>query len=154
MKTSHHESLTMAMAKMLAEKVAEALATTRPDFVVPVPMHWWKRLMRGTNGPDLLAETIAARLRVPALPHLLGVRRRIRKQGTLLPGERFDNVRGVFRASSRYNVAAKHILLVDDVMTTGATANEATKTLLRRAGASRVSVAVIARGVGFDDLTT
>ena len=67
----------------------------------------------------------------------------------MLPSERLVNVRDAFRVSANYDVAGAEVLLVDDIMTTGATANEAAKTL-RRAGAARVRVALVARGTGAD----
>jgi predicted amidophosphoribosyltransferase len=114
---------------------------------VPVPAHWAKRLLRGVNGPDLLVEAIGRRLSIPTATDLLVCRRRTRKQGTLLPSERFLNVRNAFAVSWGYDIGDAHVLLVDDVMTTGATAGEAARTL-RRAGADRVTVAIVARGVG------
>ena len=96
-----------------------------------------------------MAESISANLRIPMAVDLLYCRRRTQKQGMLLPAERFANVRDAFAVSSSYDIANAHVLLVDDIMTTGATSSEAAKTL-RRAGAARVTVAVVARGVGVD----
>jgi predicted amidophosphoribosyltransferase len=101
------------------------------------------------NSPDLIVEAIAARLSLPHSARILFSRRRTRKQGTLLPAERRKNVRGAFGVKKGYDLAEQHVLLVDDIMTTGATANEAARTL-RRSGAARVSVLVVARAVGVD----
>lgn len=153
MKMPAHEALTLAIGGLLAARVQSVFSSPLPDVVTPVPMHWWKRMWRGANSPDLLCEAIERTLRIPAARRLLKLRRRTEKQGTLLPGERLKNVRGAFRATSSYDIAGKHVLLVDDVMTTGATASEAAK-MLRQAGAARVSVAVVARGTGWDELGT
>jgi predicted amidophosphoribosyltransferase len=82
---------------------------------------------------------------------MLRCTRLLRKQGTLLPSARFSNVRGAFKITTGYDINDCHVLLVDDILTTGATASEAAR-VLRRGGAAIVSVAVIARGVGGDSL--
>lgn len=119
----------------------------RPDLVVPVPMHWSRRIVRGTNPAEVLAEMVAQKLQIPVALDLLQNRRKTRKQGTLLPDQRRRNVREAFSVSAGYDIKDTCILLIDDVMTTGATGDELSR-MLRRAGARRVSVAVLARGTG------
>lgn len=147
MKQRVHEALTLSMGCLLAERVRETLADASPDLLVPVPSYWLKRLWRGVNGPDLLVEAISGRLGVPWADDVLVCRRRTQKQGTLMPSERAANVRGAFAFNTDYDILGTHLLLVDDIMTTGSTASEAARTL-RRAGAARVTVAVVARGAG------
>ena len=149
MKQRVHEPLTLSMGHLLAEHICDRLWQSRPDLLVSVPAHWIKRIARGANGPDLLVEAIGRRLTVPAASDLLFLRRKTQKQGTLLPSERFANVRDAFGSNSGYDIRDARVVLVDDIMTTGATASEAAKTL-RRAGAKEVDVAVVARGVGGD----
>jgi predicted amidophosphoribosyltransferase len=149
MKQLCHEPLTLAMGHLLAERQREWVSQHRPDLLLPMPTHWFKRLVRGVNGPDLLAESLGERLEIPAFMDLLLCRRRTRKQGTLLPSERLVNVRDAFRVSADYDVTGATVLLVDDIMTTGASASEAARTL-RRAGAGCVLVVLVARGVGAD----
>ena len=60
---------------------------------------------------------------------------------------RRQNVRGAFRAASRYDIKECHVLVIDDVMTTGATAGEVAR-VVKSAGAAKVTVAVVARGIG------
>jgi len=93
-----------------------------------------------------VAERLAARLDRPWNP-VLKIRRKVSKQGTLSIRARFRNVRGIFRVSAGYDLAGARVMLIDDVMTTGATASEASRQL-RRAGADSVIVTVVARGVG------
>lgn len=149
MKQRVNEPLTLSVGHILADHIRDRLSTSPPDLLVPVPAHWFKRIVRGVNGPDLLVEAIGRRLTIATASDLLFCRRRTRKQGTLLPSERFANVRNAFGASSGYDITDANVLLVDDVMTTGATASEAAKTL-RKAGAATVDVAVVARGAGVD----
>ena len=147
MKQRVHEALTLSMGYLLADQVGQCLADAPPDLLVPVPSHWLKRLWRGVNGPDLLSEAIGRRLGVPAADDVIRCRRRTQKQGTLMPSERAANVRDAFAFNNDYDILGSHILLVDDILTTGSTASEAAR-MLRRAGAARVTVAVVARGVG------
>jgi ComF family protein len=148
-KQPRYEPLCLAAGELLARHIQAAPEDAPPDLVAPVPMHWLRRLTRGTNDAELLAEAVAGRLQLPWDARLLHNRRPTRKQGTLLPDQRKRNVRGAYGLRRPTLVAGKQVLIVDDVMTTGATANELAKVLLR-AGAERVTVAVIARGVGFD----
>jgi predicted amidophosphoribosyltransferase len=113
------------------------------DIVVPVALHWWKRLRRGFNQTTCLSAAIAERLKLDHRPEWL---RRVRATGSqvsLTPTQRRTNVAGAFRASRRAQLAGRSVLLIDDVLTTGATASEAAAAL-RAAGADRVVVAVLA----------
>ena len=90
---------------------------------------------------------MAGNMRIPVASDLLRCCRKTRKQGMLLPDQRRRNVRDAFSVSAGYDIKDTCLLLIDDVMTTGATGNELSR-ILRRAGAKRVSVAVVARGTG------
>jgi len=147
MKYGFHESLTLAVGGLLARRLREDDWLRQVDLVAPVPLHLWKRLVRGASAPELLAEVVGRDGKTPVVPNLLRCCRRTRKQGTLLPGERLTNVRGAFEVASCYDIKLARVLLVDDVMTTGATVNEAARVLLQ-AGAASVRVATVARGTG------
>jgi len=149
MKQSRNESLSLAAGSLLSQRVEQILLSSLPDVVAPVPMHWLRRLSRGVNAAEIVAESVAKRLHRPLYVNLLRCRRKTRKQGTLLPSERRKNVRGAYAIFRHAPLQGAHVLLVDDVMTTGATANELAK-IMMRGGAREVSIAVIARGVGFD----
>ncbi len=147
MKRLSFEPLTHAMGLLLAEHVAQQWQGLNLDVVVPVPMHWWRRFKRGTHTAGVLAGAVAQQLNVPLAGQLLRCRHKLLKQGTLRPSERFRNMHGAFRFSSGYDITDKYVVLIDDIMTTGATASEAAR-ILRRSGASEVAVAVVARGIG------
>jgi ComF family protein len=147
MKKRVNEPLTLSVGILAAKTLKKKITEFAPDLIVPVPTHWLKRLHRGTNGPDLLVEGVGRSLAIPTAMDLLTCRRRTQKQGTLMPAERQRNVRNAFVANVGYDIRATRGLLVDDIMTTGATASEAAR-VLRKAGASSVRVAVVARGVG------
>ncbi len=113
------------------------------DLVLPVPMHWQRRLGRGYNHARILARTIAREIGAPLGDELIRVRN-TPPQTHLSRTRRIENVRGAFDLRSRRTVEGANILLVDDVTTTGATANEAARALLSK-GASRIVLAVAAK---------
>lgn len=114
---------------------------TTYDAVVPVPIHWRRRWTRGFNQAATLAKGIAAR-RGLRLERLLGRARWTGTQTSLSDTDRRSNMAGAFRV--RGNVKGLRILLVDDVMTTGATAG-ACANVLKRAGAKSVTLLTLAR---------
>lgn len=135
------------LARFLGRCMARAWeehGTGVPEILVPVPLHWWRRLRRGYNQAALLAEEVAPALGVPVLPALARTRG-TRRQALLDIGQRQANVKGVFAPRPRWPVRGRHVLLLDDVLTTGHTLGEAAGTLLA-AGALAVSVLTAARG--------
>jgi ComF family protein len=106
-------------------------------------LHWRRRLWRGFNQAELLAKPLADRLSVP-MAAALERRRHTDTQASLSPSERRSNVAGAFALRRGVEVRGKRILLVDDVLTTGATVGSAAA-VLRRAGASHVAVLTLAR---------
>jgi ComF family protein len=148
MKTTSYDALSTTMGRILAERRREQLAEVQPDIVVPVPMFWRHRLLRGKNNPDVLAACVATSLGVPMKRRVLVRHRHTKPQAGLTPPRRLANVRGAFRVRRPDAVQGARILLVDDVLTTGATCNEAAK-MLKQAGAAMVAVAVVARTQGY-----
>jgi len=147
MKRPDGELLCRAMGRLYCLLRGSDVADFRADVVVPVPMFWTRRLVRGTNSPDILAECLSRHLRVPLVQGMVVRRRKTEPQSTLKPRERFRNVRGAFRVRAGYDLSSVRVVLVDDILTTGATSSEVAG-VLKRAGASMVAVAVLARGVG------
>jgi ComF family protein len=145
MKHATGEGLAEAVATLWAEHACERLHALQATLVVPVPLHWTRRWRRGYNQSERLAEAIAARLQLPLQTSWL---RRIRptphQTAQASPTARKANVRGAFRAAGSSRLKGESVLLVDDVLTTGATASEAARAL-RDGGAARVVVAVLTR---------
>jgi ComF family protein len=144
MKHFHEQPLAAAMGRQLAMRLKESSTQHPPDTIVPVPIHWIRRASRGTSSPEVMAESVAAELQVPLALRMLRCSRRTKKQSLLSPRQRLRNVRGAFRVSPNCEPRGLHIVLIDDIVTTGATASEAAR-ILRKAGAVRVTVAVVAR---------
>lgn len=115
--------------------------------VVPVPTTPRRLRRRGYNQAKLLAERVAEARKLPLYDVLVRARDS-RSQTALSPEERRANVRGVFRASERAArlVSGAHVVLVDDVLTTGATASEAAS-VLEGSGAASVTLATFARAL-------
>ena len=132
------------LAKPLGDMLVRSLPLDRKfDLVAPMPLHWLRQLQRGFNQADFLAAPVAKRLNVP----LVGALRRVKstpRQAGLTNAKRRANVAGAFRANSRADLRGKRVLLVDDVLTTGATAGAAAA-VLKKAGASHVTVLTLAR---------
>lgn len=147
MKRLSQESLSAAMGRLLGLRRGPLLADLRSDLIVPVPMYWTRRLRRGTNSPEILAEHLGRYLNLPVRRRLLWRCRNTLPQAGLPPKRRFQNVRGAFRVRTGYHLEGARVLLVDDVLTTGATCSEAAG-MLKQAGAAMVAAAVVARSQG------
>jgi ComF family protein len=116
------------------------------DFLVPVPLHWTRLFQRRYNQAALLAQAIHASGGPPVAADWLVRRSRTPSQGHLGPAARERNVRGAFAIRAGRSFVGKRVVLVDDVMTTGATVEECAR-VLKRAGAGSVSVLTLARAL-------
>jgi len=152
------------LAKPLGEMLGNAIPREeRFDVVVPMPLHWRRRWQRGFNQSELLAKVIARRWGVPVVgavrrvkatapqAGLTNAKRRKNMSGAFTPSRRlFRNkllervLGGRFVFGSRKKLSGARVLLVDDVMTTGATAAACARAL-KRAGAKHVTLAAVAR---------
>jgi predicted amidophosphoribosyltransferase len=147
MKHSHGEALAITSGRLLAARIRELAWPSQPELVTAAPMHWTRRLWRGVNAAAVLAEATAAELRLPLALDLLRSVRNVPRQSSLTPNRRRHNMRAAFLASGAFNLHGVHVLVIDDVLTTGATAN-ALAQALRLGGAKVVSIGVVARGIG------
>lgn len=147
MKHAGQQSLTAGLARELVRRVRETPELSDLDVLVPIPMHWRRRVLRGAGTSQVLAEALSIRMCLPLSMTTIKCTRGTKKQSTLSPTARRKNVRGAFLVTDATSVKGLHIGLVDDTVTTGATANEAAK-VLRKAGAERISLIAMARAVG------
>jgi len=139
----HLLALKFRGGRYLADEFGRRLAERidrKVDLVVPVPMSRWKLLFRGYNAAALVAERLARHAGLAFDARALRKIRRTKPQAELEREERLLNPKGAYRAAG----VRGSVLLVDDVLTTGATANACTEALLQ-AGAAEVRVAVVAR---------
>jgi ComF family protein len=130
------------MSKAGAELLADA------DLIVPVPLYSWRLWSRRFNQSAMLAHEVGRLARVPVDCSALKRVRRTTSQVGLSPDQRRRNVAGAFRVpkAQASAIKGKKIVVIDDVITTGSTA-EACARALRRAGATRVDVLALARAV-------
>ena len=149
MKTDRSGFLATAIAAWLVESRRKLLDETPIDTVIPMPMHRFRRWQRGVNNPDILAAEIGRRLDRPILRNAILRTRRTGLQFQLSRKGRTENVSGAFAVVPRRLrlLKGKNILLIDDILTTGATCNEVAR-LLYDSGAKSVTVCVAARAEG------
>ena len=150
LKYRRHLRLRGRMTHLLAERIRATAAgdgqdaeTRPPDVVLAIPMHWLRRLGRGFDHARAIAAGLARELDLPLGCELVRIRN-TPPQVHLPRTRRLQNVRGAFAVRSPAAIAGANVLLVDDVTTTGATADEATRVLLA-AGAQSVTLAVLAK---------
>jgi competence protein ComFC len=142
--------LSSLFAPLLASVFHEAWTREEVDLIVPVPLHPKRQRERTFNQAAVLARDLARLLALPYREHALSRVRYTPPQVGLSDAERLLNIRQAFVGRQELN-AGKRILLIDDVMTTGATVAGASQALLQ-AGARRVSVLTLARAVPGMDL--
>lgn len=131
------------VARLLATEEKRALE--RAQLVVPIPLHWRRRLRRGYNQAEEIARPLAGRLGVRLARPLVRVRA-TPPQASLDRASRLVNPKGAFALRRAAGLDSRHIVLVDDVVTTGGTLDAAAREL-KRAGARWVTAAVLARTV-------
>ncbi len=139
------------LARWIVHAGRELLADA--DLLAPVPLHRRRLMWRRFNQSAALASAVGQQTGIPVEPALLERSRATQSQVGLSRAGRRRNVRGAFRLSvPKHQVAGRRIVLIDDVLTSGATV-EACARVLRRAGAARVDVLTLARVVGPEDAT-
>ena len=136
-------TLGQRLGKRLGEKLIEDRAASEFDYIIPVPLHSVRKRERGFNQSKILAQEISKVINIPVLKKVLKRTRNTKDQTKLSPEERKENVKGAFSLKSPETIEGKRIILVDDVMTTGATLGECA-TVLREAGAEKIMGAIVA----------
>ena len=146
MKYERIEPLGVWLAKRLQEAASRIPYEFSPDLIVPVPLHRTRQKERGFNQVDLFGRPLARRLGLPYRPVLLKRERPRPEKHLLHYEERWEAVRGAFVIREGGRVDNLRILLLDDVMTSGATLDACSRAL-REAGAKSVAGLTIARAV-------
>lgn len=142
-KYSHNVQAGRYFGKMLGQKIRKADHFNDIDIIIPVPLHWKRKFKRGYNQAEIIAQGVSESLNIPIDTSILKRRKNTHTQVTLEHEEKILNVRDAFlcRKGREY----RHILLIDDVFTTGATALACFKALREVFPPSvRISVATLA----------
>jgi len=142
-KNPHREALAETLGILWGERSKLRLLQSNPQVLVPVPLHWGRRWSRGFNQSESVARGLGLALELPISTWAVRRTRATPTQTTQTPAERRRNVVGAFLAGRVRAVKGVRILLIDDVMTTGATCEAVTLALLG-VGAAQVDVAVLA----------
>jgi ComF family protein len=146
MKKKPFELLRRAVGELIAQQLHTQFADSTP-LLIAVPNHWTRTILRSVCQASSLAQSVSLSTGWPLLRGVVRRSRKTAKQGMLSWTERTHNVRGAFKLKPTPRISGRHIIVVDDVLTSGATADEIAKMLLA-GGAASVSVAVAARGTG------
>ncbi|MBL0522834.1 ComF family protein [Aeromonas enteropelogenes] len=130
------------LAPLLARLLADHLdQRDPPEAIIPVPLHWWRHWWRGFNQAEEIGRALGEITGIPLDQRLLQRIKATPQQTRLTAGQRRRNLRGAFRVSSHQY---RHVALLDDVVTTGATAGQLTR-LLHESGITKVEVWAICR---------
>ncbi|GJQ60500.1 MAG: amidophosphoribosyltransferase [Candidatus Scalindua sp.] len=138
------EMLAKPLAELMIKKLLNEGVITEIDVLVPVPLHWKKKLSRGFNQSELFAKRISKELQIPISVNNLSNCKHTLSQTRLSRSERNKNVSGAFAVRKPELFLKKRILLIDDVLTTGITASECAR-ILKKAGAKKVFLLALAR---------
>jgi ComF family protein len=137
--------LAAQLALLLRARPSVAALLAETDWLAPIPLHWMRQRWRGFNQAREIGRCLTNWFGVPLLPP--GDFRRVRRttpQVQLSASGRAANIRGAFAVRTNARIRQTRVTLLDDVLTTGATAHECARTL-RAAGAARVNLLVVAR---------
>lgn len=141
----YHEQkdLGILLGKIFAEELVVQNWLAGIDYIMPVPLHKQKLNKRGYNQSSIIAKGIVALSNIPLIDNVLIRTKNTDSQTRKNRRERIDNVTNVFKLKEATTIANKHLLLIDDVLTTGATIEACANALLKAPGV-KISVATIA----------
>jgi len=135
------------LGKRLAQSLGQAVAQERDfascDLVIPVPLHRARHRERGFNQSEVLADGVSQAINLPLAKEILKRKKNTKDQTYLNAQQRAENVRDAFVVAQPKKINDKKVVLVDDVITTGATLNECAR-MLEKAGAKRIFAVTLA----------
>jgi ComF family protein len=143
MKHLSGESLAEMLGSLWVEQQLLKFQALNAQVVLPIPLHYFRQWRRGYNQAAALARMVANRLAVPCPQSWLKRNRHTPMQIEPSPAARRENVRGAFKLTRLARIHGKRVLLIDDVLTTGATLDAAAR-VIHGGGAAQVDVAVLA----------
>jgi ComF family protein len=131
------------LGKVLADEIKKNITTWNFDLIVPIPLHHLKKAERGYNQSFYIAKGVSKILNIKVSDRIVKRIKYTESQTTMNISEREENIYGAFKVKLKNAISGKNILLIDDVITTGATISECGKILLE-AGANKIYAASIA----------
>jgi ComF family protein len=143
-KYSNRTFLAKDFAAVMYEFMENTVFYQDIDFIIPVPLNILRRIKRGYNQADLLAQELSLKSSIPVLRNILFRNKVTRPQFKLSKAERFKNVKNSFFVKNMEIIAGKNILLIDDIVTSSSTVS-ACSSVLKLHGAGRVFVLTLAR---------
>lgn len=145
MKQVMEQSLTFAVGRILGERAQSCCDDDMPEIILPVPIHWLRRLARQVSSAEILASGVAASLGGHVETRMVACARWTNKQSLLTVNQRRENVRLAYRIHARRadRLQGRHVAVVDDTLTTGATLDEIAR-LLKQHRARKVTAFVAA----------
>lgn len=146
LKYRYRPELGEALGKLMVEWVKLDPEYQKADLIIPIPIHRLKLELRGYNQAEILANPLQKHLGIKLKNDIIIRDKLTESQNSLSKENRFSNIAGAFRVINAKELTGTSVLLVDDILTTGATASEAARVLLR-AGARTVKVLALAAGV-------
>lgn len=114
------------------------------DIIIPVPIHRKRKISRGYNQSELIAKKLSYKFKIPIYTDVLKKQINTLPQSSLGKNDRIENVQNVYKVEKVQKIINKKVIIMDDIYTTGATANECKK-ILQSAGASKVGIITIAK---------
>lgn len=144
LKYNHKTGIAEPLAQFLTTYWLEKWQNLAVDMIIPVPLHSVRLRERGYNQSLLISEKLASNLSLPHYPQALKRIRNTKTQAFLNRRDRIENVRGAFRAVGGGLLCGKNVLLIDDVYTTGSTANACSEAL-QDVGCKHVYVLTVAQ---------
>jgi len=143
LKYKGQKEIGLKVGELYGRELSESPLFCSADVIVPVPLHKSRLRTRGYNQSDFFAKGLSAAMNVPAENNLLVRNKKTETQTRKNRFSRFENVNEVFSLVNKTNIEGKHILLVDDVITTGSTLTACAEVLLSHKD-TKVSIASIA----------
>ncbi len=146
LKYQYARDLRMFFRQVLTNSTLQGMVFGRKEcLIIPIPLHQKRKRFRGFNQSDILAQEIAALLKIPCKTDILIRKRDTRPQVGLNLSQRNINIKEAFKVRNNLEISPESVILIDDVYTTGSTMNEAAK-VLKKAGIKEVNGIVIAKG--------
>jgi len=144
LKYRNQQEIGAFLGKLLANQIKKDGIISQIDYIVPAPLHPKKQRKRGYNQLTVFGETLQNELKIEYNPHILLKTVNNQSQTTKTAAQRRKNVANVYQVQNPEKYANKHFLIIDDVMTTGATIEACTETVLQQIEGAKVSVLTMA----------